>query len=79
MTQVNDLKLQLKTLSQSDRAHIACFLLKTLDGDDEEDGVKEAWDAEIQRRVAEIESGKAIGIPLEQVLAELDKEFPCRR
>ena len=75
MTQVDDLKLQLKTLSQSDRANIAYFLLNTLDGEEDE-GVEEAWDAEIARRVEEIESGKAVGIPLEQVIAEFEKEFP---
>ena len=41
-----------------------------------EEGVEQAWDEEIKRRVDEIRSGKVKMIPGEQVLRELAKEFP---
>lgn len=35
--------------------------------------VEEAWGREIDRRLAEIESGKVEGVPSEQVMAEVRK------
>jgi hypothetical protein len=37
---------------------------------------EEAWREEIVRRVAEIREGKAIGRPVEDLLAELRKHYP---
>ena len=42
----------------------------------EEEGVEEAWRAEIARRVADIRSGRAVGRPLDDVLAELRERQP---
>jgi putative addiction module component (TIGR02574 family) len=42
----------------------------------EEEGVEDAWRAEITRRVAEIHSGNAKGRPLDDVLSELRKRYP---
>lgn len=36
-------------------------------------GVEESWGGEIDRRIAEIESGKVQGIPGDQVMAEIRK------
>ena len=45
-------------LTQSERAELAHNLVASLDGPSEPD-VEEAWDAEILRRLAEIDSGSA--------------------
>jgi putative addiction module component (TIGR02574 family) len=45
-------------LTESERAELAHNLVASLDGPSEPD-VKEAWDAEILRRLAEIDSGSA--------------------
>ena len=44
-------------LPSRDRARLASELIASLDGPQEE-GVEEAWAAEIERRAAEIDSGK---------------------
>lgn len=68
------LKSQLGLLPVADRAELAHYLLSTLEP--EEDGVAEAWRAEIARRVAEIRSGTATGTPAEEFLTELREKYP---
>lgn len=50
-------------------------LIVSLEGtpEDTPDAIAQAWDEEIARRVAEIDSGKAVLIPHEQVAAEIDE------
>ena len=60
-------------LSPAERADLAYFLLASLAV---EDGVEEAWQAEIARRVAQIRSGQAAGRPIDEVLAELRERYP---
>jgi len=64
------LKTQAGELSSRERADLAYFLVTTLDGPAEEDAEQEV-NLEIERRVAEIRGGMAIGRPVEDVLAEL--------
>lgn len=48
--------------------------MRSLDGrslEPEDEGIGEAWDAELSRRVAEIRDGKVIGKPADQVFMEL--------
>jgi putative addiction module component (TIGR02574 family) len=56
-------------LGPDDRAELASLLLESLDGEPEA-GVEEAWAAEIDLRLAVIDSGTAKLIPWEQVRAE---------
>lgn len=72
---IEQLKPQLETLSREERAELAHFLLQSLDPD-EDQGVSEAWDREIARRVEEIRSGRVVGKPAEQVFAELRERYP---
>jgi len=58
-------------LSPKARADIAGTLLRSLDGT-EDAGVDTAWAAEIERRLREIESGKAKLVPWERVRRRLD-------
>lgn len=51
-------------------------LIESLDEGPAEEGVEEALDEEIKRRVDDIRSGKVKMIPGERVLRELAKEFP---
>jgi putative addiction module component (TIGR02574 family) len=71
---VEQLKTQARTLSVPERAELAHFLLTSLDT--EEEGVQEAWRAEIERRVAEIRNGSATGRSADEVLTELRERYP---
>jgi putative addiction module component (TIGR02574 family) len=59
---------QLGTLSQQERAELAHAVLLTLEPEDP--GAEEAWNRELARRVADIRSGHAVGVPAEQVIAD---------
>ncbi len=71
---MKQLKSQLEQLSARDKAELACFLLGSLEP--EEEGVAAAWDREIAQRVEEIRSGRAVGVPADEVFAELRKAYP---
>jgi putative addiction module component (TIGR02574 family) len=68
-TLVEELSARAKTLSAEDRAHLAEELLESLDQESESE-VEAAWDREIERRVAEVESGTVKLISAEEVHAE---------
>jgi putative addiction module component (TIGR02574 family) len=54
------------TLSVEEQVALADSLISNLDGKVDE-GVMAAWEAEIGRRIAELDSGKAKTIPWEEV------------
>jgi putative addiction module component (TIGR02574 family) len=60
-------------LPRSERARLAQRLLESLDDEAVEDPaeVEKAWEEELRRRVAELDSGSAELIPAEQVFADL--------
>jgi putative addiction module component (TIGR02574 family) len=72
---VFQLKSQVDVLSTEERADLAYYLLESLDPDVEGD-VETAWEAELSRRVAEIDNGTAKGRPADEVMAELRKQCP---
>jgi putative addiction module component (TIGR02574 family) len=57
-------------LSERDRATLAGLLIESLDAEPEPD-VEAAWSAEIERRVADIDSGNVKAIPWEDVRRRL--------
>jgi putative addiction module component (TIGR02574 family) len=66
------------TLSETERAYLASTLLRSLEPEDldqEEQGVDEAWEAEIIRRVEEIRLGTAQGRPAEDVFRDLRARY----
>jgi putative addiction module component (TIGR02574 family) len=63
-------------LSTQERGMLIDQLIESLDDAPAEEGVEAVWDAEINRRVEEIRSGKVKTIPGDQVLRELAEEFP---
>jgi putative addiction module component (TIGR02574 family) len=65
------MKTKLAGLSIEDRAELAYYLLHTLDDDDEsESAIQKAWETELDRRWARIESGEAKGIPAKKAIAQ---------
>lgn len=63
-------------LSTRERGLLIDQLIASLDEGPAEEGVEEAWAAEIKQRVDDMRSGKAKMIPGDEVLRELAKDFP---
>lgn len=74
--QVSEVLEKALALSTQERGLLIDQLIESLDEGPAEEGVEQAWDEEIKRRVDEIRTGKVKMIPGEQVLRELAKEFP---
>ena len=75
MTQAAEkLRDEVLRLSSKERAEIAYDLISSLD--ENEPDIHEAWEAELERRWQEMESGQTAGKPAESVLAELRKKYP---
>ena len=66
---IEDLTAKARALPPADRVRLAEDLLSTVQETDEE--VEAAWDAEIRRRIAEIDAGTAKLIPAEEVFAQV--------
>ena len=66
---VEELSRRAKDLSPEERVQLAEDILATVHVEDDE--VDAAWDAEIKRRIAELESGAVQAIPAEEVFARL--------
>ena len=64
-------------LTEEERASLAGLLIESLEGDPDAD-VETAWAAEIQRRVAEVESGTARTVPWEEVRRRLVNRLNAR-
>lgn len=75
---VTALKSELARLPIEDRTEIAGYLMETLNDDsmaDDDAAFDAAFDAELRRRIAEIEAGDAVGIPAEEVFARMQRIF----
>jgi putative addiction module component (TIGR02574 family) len=72
---VQRLKSELGSLSQPERAELAEFLLTSLESEPEADA-SVAWQLEVKRRMTEIRTGQATGVPAESLLAELRQRYP---
>jgi putative addiction module component (TIGR02574 family) len=72
--QALDLLQRALSLSEEERADLACSLMESLDtGVDE--GAENAWDEEISRRVTELDSGKAKTVPGEEVRRKISSRL----
>jgi len=71
---LTELKEKAAQLPEPERAELALSLIQSLDGPPD-DGVEEAWDIEISRRMAEIESGEAKLIPADEVFTRLRRRL----
>ncbi|OGV72524.1 MAG: hypothetical protein A3K19_32825 [Lentisphaerae bacterium RIFOXYB12_FULL_65_16] len=61
------------SLAEKERAQLAHVLIASLE--QEEGDFTEEWDAEIARRVAEIDNGTAKGRPVADVLREIRARY----
>ena len=66
---VEELAARAKELPTEQRARLAEEILATLDPQDQE--VDAAWDAEIRKRIEEIETGAVKTVPAEQAFAQV--------
>ena len=57
-------------LDPKERATLMRLLVDSLDAESEE-GVEEAWRAEIERRITELDSGQVQAVPWEELRARL--------
>jgi len=64
--QALDLLQKALSLSEEERADLACSLMESLDAAVDE-GAQQAWNEEISRRLAELDSGRAKTVPWPEV------------
>jgi putative addiction module component (TIGR02574 family) len=69
------LKAEVLGLPSEDRAELAYCLIRSLDGGDDPDA-QSAWEAELERRWQDMESGKVAGQPADRVFAEPQENSP---
>lgn len=67
---LNQLRAQISTLSESERAALARELIMSLDGP-RDDSVEQAWNDEIIRRVSKVKSGKATLLSREEFRSKM--------
>lgn len=67
-TQIEILEAEALKLTPGERAALAQRLLASLDVDPE---IEEAWAVEVERRIADVESGAVKVIPIAEALAQL--------
>ena len=67
----------LEPLEASDRAELASWLFDSIDEPSTQPDAdyEQAWDQELDRRSKEIHSGAVIGIPAEEVFAEIRRKY----
>ena len=66
-TQFKILEAEVLKLVPADRALLAEHLIASLDEDNE---IESAWTDEVERRVAEVESGVIVGMSFEEVITQ---------
>ena len=67
-TRLERLEQEALKLTPSERAALAQRLLASLDVDAD---IEEAWAAEVERRIADVESGAVQVIPMHEALAQV--------
>ena len=73
-TVLKELEEQALRLSPKERGELIHRLIVSLEGDAEEspEAIAQAWDEEIARRLADMDAGKTVWIPAEEVFARVD-------
>jgi putative addiction module component (TIGR02574 family) len=71
---LKDIEAQALQLSPKERGELIHHLIASLEGtpEDSPEAIAQAWDEEIARRVADMEAGKAVWVPAQDVFARLD-------
>jgi putative addiction module component (TIGR02574 family) len=71
---LEELENQALQLSPKERGELIHRLIVSLESEPEDtpEAIAKAWDEEIARRVADMDAGKTVWIPAEEVFARLD-------
>lgn len=71
---LKEIENQALSLSPQERGELIHRLIVSLEGESEDtpEAIAQAWDDEIARRVADMDAGKTVWIPAEEVFARLD-------
>jgi putative addiction module component (TIGR02574 family) len=72
--EVSDLLKRALSLPVDERAALANTLLDSLDqaeDDQADDSVEEAWDKEVARRMKDLDAGRAVTVPWEELRIQL--------
>jgi len=69
-TNLHEIELQARLLSEPERARLALTLIESLENQDDGD-VAEDWRVEVERRWSEIKSGAAVTVSAIEVFAEI--------
>lgn len=71
---LENLENQALQLSPKERGELIHRLIVSLESEPEDtpEAIAQAWDEEIERRVADMEAGKTVWIPADEVFARLD-------
>ena len=71
---LKDIEDQALSLTPRERGELIRRLIVSLEGEAEDspEAIAKAWDEEIARRVSDMEAGKTVWIPAEEVFARLD-------
>ena len=74
MAILEKLEAEALQLTPRERGELIHRLIVSLEGETEDtpEAVARAWDEEVARRVADMEAGKTVWIPAEEVFARLD-------
>jgi putative addiction module component (TIGR02574 family) len=72
--QASNLLRKALTLSEEERAELACSLIDSLEPAVDE-GAASAWDEEIARRISDLDSGRAKTAPWEEVRERLSSKL----
>jgi putative addiction module component (TIGR02574 family) len=64
--EAHDLLEKALSLSERERADLACSLIDSLDPSVDQ-GAEDAWNEEIARRIADLDSGKAKTVPWDEI------------
>ena len=67
-TQLEILGAKAQQLTSGERAAFAQILLASLDEDAE---IEDAWEAEVERRITDVENGTVLVIPIAEALAHV--------
>ena len=78
MTQLREILEAALKLAPNERAAIASEIIESLE-DSGYGQLSPAWEDEIQRRLREVEAGRAESIPAERVFTEVEAELQARR
>ena len=72
--QTSNLLQKALTLSEEERADLACSLIDSLDATVDENAMS-AWDQEIAQRVSDLESGRAKTVPWEELRGRISTKL----